>query len=179
MTHYVQYNFAGYHSCSADKAIRYQVSANERTNSSPLLFPYAPRCCSFTCSSICLEVLQLCYHNQVCNRFKMHLCCCCCCCCDFRYLFPPDGGWLVSGQLCHLATQAYATLASSSSSSSGGAAAVATLEIEHASSSSVAVLLGGALQNLPNLKTLNLNWCHIGRWLYAAKIISAFACITA
>jgi hypothetical protein len=35
-----------------------------------------------------------------------------------RYLFPPDGGWLVPGQMCHLAAQAYSSLADSSSSSS-------------------------------------------------------------
>ncbi|KAF6262310.1 hypothetical protein COO60DRAFT_1699325 [Scenedesmus sp. NREL 46B-D3] len=81
-----------------------------------------------------------------------------------RYLFPPDGGWLVPGQMCHLAAQAYSSLADSScgGSSSSSGSNVEVLEIEHAASQDVAVLLRGGLAALPQLSAVSLNWCALG-----------------
>ncbi|WIA18527.1 hypothetical protein OEZ85_009977 [Tetradesmus obliquus] len=96
-----------------------------------------------------------------------------------RYLFPPDGGWLVPGQMCHLAAQAYSSLADSSSSSgnSGNSSTVQVLEIEHAASQDLSVLLRGGLESLPQLRSVSLNWCCLGINCLPPQLLLASKCL--
>ncbi|WIA38825.1 hypothetical protein OEZ86_002106 [Tetradesmus obliquus] len=96
-----------------------------------------------------------------------------------RYLFPPDGGWLVPGQMCHLAAQAYSSLADSSGNSgnSGNSSTVQVLEIEHAASQDLSVLLRGGLESLPQLHNVSLNWCCLGMNCLPPQLLLASKCL--